>query len=80
LLKLYYETLCDHGVVNYSFEQCWDDYRLGMFETLWREVGLFGLRWLQGATYIEHRDVFGPRIFAAVVDLKSREALSRLAS
>ncbi|HRW09769.1 MAG TPA: hypothetical protein P5121_31930 [Caldilineaceae bacterium] len=39
---------------------------------------MFGLRFLQGDTYIEHRDVFGPRIFAAVVDLQSREALSRL--
>lgn len=79
LLKLYYDTLCANGVTDYSFAHCWDDYRLGMFETLWREVFLFGLRWLQGATYIEHRDVFGPRIFAAVVDLKSREALTRLA-
>ncbi|MCE7988813.1 MAG: DUF1679 domain-containing protein [Caldilinea sp. CFX5] len=80
LLKLYHDTLHIHGVTDYTFEQCWDDYRLGMFETLWREVGLFGLCWLQGDTYIEHRDVFGPRIFAAVVDLKSREVLSRLGS
>jgi hypothetical protein len=79
LLKLYYETLCDNGVVNYTFEQCWDDYRLGMFETLWRYVILFGLRYLQGPAYAEGRDVFGPRIFAAVVDLNSRETLSRLA-
>jgi hypothetical protein len=78
LLKLYHDTLCEQGVVNYSFDQCWDDYRLGMFETLWRNVILFGLGILQGAAYTEHLDVFGPRIFAAVVDLNSREALSRL--
>lgn len=33
---------------------------------------------MQGAAYIELRDVFAPRIYAAVVDLNSREALSRL--
>lgn len=80
LLKLYYETLRDNGVVNYSFEQCWDDYRLGMFETLWRYVLVFGLRLFQGAAYAELRDIFGPRIYAAVVDLHSRETLTRLGS
>lgn len=78
LLKLYHDTLCDHGVANYSFDQCWGDYRLGMFEILWRNVILFGNRYLQGAAYTEHLEVFGPRGYAAVVDLKSREALSRL--
>ena len=78
LLKLYHHTLCEHGVANYSFDQCWDDYRLGMFEILWRNVGLFGHRYLQGAAYTEHLEVFGPRGYAAVVDLRSREALSRV--
>ena len=79
LLKLYHATLSEHGVTNYPFAQCWDDYRLGMFETLWRTVLLFGRRMLQGAAYTEGRDIFGPRIFAAVVDLKARETLSRFA-
>lgn len=29
LVKLYHDTLVAHGVGGYSFEQCWDDYRLG---------------------------------------------------
>lgn len=80
VVKLYYDTLCNSGVRDYTFEQCWDDYRLGMFETLWRNVGLFGFRYLQGEAYIEQRDIFGPRNFAAVVDLNCREPLSRLDS
>ena len=78
LLKLYYDTLCENGVTDYSFEHCWDDYRLGMFETLWRNVFMFGLHMLQGESYTEHLDILGPRIFAAVVDLNCRKALSRL--
>lgn len=80
LLKLYHDTLCKNGVANYTFDQCWDDYRMAMFEMLWREVLLFGLRILQGAAYTEHRDVFGSRVYAAVVDLNSRETLTRLGS
>lgn len=78
LLTLYHNTLLAHGVTDYSFEQCWDDYRLGMFELLWRDVALFGYGYLQGAAYTEHLEVYGPRAYAAVVDLKSREALARL--
>lgn len=78
LLKLYHSTLCEHGVAHYSFEQCWEDYRLGMFEIMWRDVILFGNRYLQGAAYTEHLEVFEPCAYPAVVDLKSREALIRL--
>jgi thiamine kinase-like enzyme len=29
LVKLYHDTLVANGVTGYTFEQCWDDYRLG---------------------------------------------------
>lgn len=29
LVRLYHDTLVTNGVTGYSFEQCWDDYRLG---------------------------------------------------
>ena len=28
LMRLYHESLIDHGVTDYNFEQCWSDYRL----------------------------------------------------
>ncbi len=28
LLHLYHQTLCQNGVINYSFAQCWHDYKL----------------------------------------------------
>jgi hypothetical protein len=28
LLEMYYSVLIQHGITGYSFEQCWDDYRM----------------------------------------------------
>jgi hypothetical protein len=30
LLEMYYSVLIQHGVTGYSFEQCWDDYRMAL--------------------------------------------------
>ncbi len=32
LVRVYYDALCGHGVEEYSFEQCWHDYRLGSLQ------------------------------------------------
>jgi hypothetical protein len=32
LLRRYHSALVDRGVPDYSFEECWDGYRLGMFQ------------------------------------------------
>lgn len=32
LVRAYHETLCSHGVSDYSFDQCFDDYRFGHFQ------------------------------------------------
>lgn len=34
LLRLYHDTLLEHGVSDYSFETCYGDYRLGFFRGL----------------------------------------------
>jgi hypothetical protein len=33
LLQLYHAALVEHGVTDYSFEQCWQDYRLSFFKS-----------------------------------------------
>jgi hypothetical protein len=30
LLEMYYSVLIQHGITGYSFEQCWDDYRMAL--------------------------------------------------
>ena len=30
IVERYHQTLIEHGVENYSIEQCWDDYRLAI--------------------------------------------------
>lgn len=32
LVTVYHRALCGHGVVDYSVEECWDDYRIGMLQ------------------------------------------------
>ncbi len=44
LLALYHATLVEHGVRGYSFEQCRDDYRLGLLASLF--IPLVGVRGL----------------------------------
>ena len=34
LLQLYYRTLRDNGVAEYSYQQCYDDYRIGLLVAL----------------------------------------------
>jgi hypothetical protein len=31
IVEDYYEAMCDGGIVDYSWEQCWEDYRRGTF-------------------------------------------------
>lgn len=48
LVELYHATLVEHGVTGYSFEQCRDDYRLGLLASLFIPlVGVQGVDDLQ---------------------------------
>ena len=78
LLKLYHHTLCENGVVGYSYDQCWDDYRMAIFDGFWKSVFVIANRRQTEAQLNLQRHVLGPRIFAAVLDLNSRETFSRL--
>ena len=42
LVKLYHETLVSNGVEGYSFDQCWEDYLLGLLASMY--IPLLGTR------------------------------------
>ena len=42
LLALYHQTLVEHGVTGYSFEQCRDDYRIGLLVSMF--IPLIGVQ------------------------------------
>jgi hypothetical protein len=44
LLQMYHGLLVEHGVSGYSFDQCWDDYRLSMLLAVGRTSASVGLR------------------------------------
>ena len=45
LIALYHRTLVEHGVTGYSFQQCRDDYRLGLLASMF--IPLIGVRGLE---------------------------------
>jgi thiamine kinase-like enzyme len=78
LLKMYHEILVENHVKDYTFEQCWKDYRFAMFDSLFRivySVGDGDTR-LREEQYIALRDIIAPRIYAAVLDLHPEEFLT----
>lgn len=78
LVKLYHDTLRENGVVGYSYDQCWDDYRMAILDGFWKSVLTIANRRQTEAQLNLQRHMLGPRVFAAVLDLNSRETLSRL--
>ncbi len=65
LLRHYYERLLAHGVKNYSWEQCWYDYRMAVLRTLWIPIR----QWTEGVrpkVWWHHLE----RIFLACEDLQ----------
>lgn len=76
-LKLYHAILVDNGVQNYSFEQCFEDYRFCMLYMVIRYVLVVGGDFLtpeQEAMFVK---TIVPRYMAAVLDLKADEVLPR---
>ena len=45
LLRRYYNRLLEHGIENYDWDDCWDDYRLGTVERLYNRVHHSGSEW-----------------------------------
>ena len=72
--KLRTIALVENGVQGYTFEQCFDDYRLAMLSNLIRTVSMIGGR-LDPIHQPRFLDIFLPRIYAAVIDLNAIELL-----
>ena len=81
LLKMYHETLIENGVKGYSFEQCFNDYRLALLETFIRLV--YVIRPPDEnedldryhATDHKFREVELPRRCAAILDLEAEKLI-----
>lgn len=77
IVKDYHRTLLDNGVKDYSFDQCWDDYRastMGCLNypiTAGGSIDLANERGLQLATKMLDRSL------SAIMDLKAYEVLDR---
>jgi hypothetical protein len=72
LVQRYYHALAQHGVTNYAWQTCWDNYRRAALEQLlvpiqWYDVGLPDGLW----------QLFVPRALAAYRELACEELLGR---
>ena len=75
LVKLYHDTVVAHGVKDYSFEQCWQDYRLSTLLLLGYSVIALGSLDHANERGVELFTTISKRTFAAITDLKSAELL-----
>ena len=75
ILKLYHDTLVEHGVKGYSFEQCWEDYRLSILFLLVYSVLGIGTLDLANPRGVELFTKISRRTLAAISDLKAYELL-----
>jgi hypothetical protein len=75
LLREYHALLVDNGVRDYSFEQCWDDYRIAMLFPATRIVSIVGIGAAPSEQERGYCDVLFPRFCRAVQELEVGEAL-----
>ena len=77
LVRTYHSVLMDNGVADYSFEECWRDYRLAMLEIFifWIVTGGYCNYEGERATSYLHNTL--ERLDAAISDLESVELLAR---
>lgn len=75
IVRVYHETLVEHGVKDYSAEQCWEDYRLSALILLaYSVIGAGGLD-LANKRGMELFTKITQRTIAALDDLKAYELL-----
>ncbi len=75
IVKLYHDTLVEHGVKDYDFAQCWEDYRLStLFLLAYSVIGAGGLD-LANERGFELFTKIASRTIAAIDDLKAYELL-----
>jgi hypothetical protein len=75
LVAEYHEVLCSSGVIDYSFDQCWDDYRWSlMYASVYPiDAGSFDLPNEASVTMVRE---WSSRFFAAVADLDCIDLLT----
>jgi hypothetical protein len=71
LLQIYHSLLTDSGIRDYSFHQCWTDYRLALFYTISRISTAVGLGGIPPTRERQLCDVVFSRYSRAVRDLES---------
>ena len=76
LLQMYHRLLVGQGVSDYSFDQCWNDYRLSMLVAVGRTSGSVGLQ--PGAPRGGPWDTIVPRYCQAVSDLGVAELVATM--
>jgi hypothetical protein len=75
IVKLYHDTLIERGVKDYTFDQCWEDYRLStLFLLSYSVIGIGSLD-LANERGVELFTKISQRTLAAITDLKSYELL-----
>jgi hypothetical protein len=78
LLRLYHATLTEHGVRDYSFEQCLHDYRLTMLDELYFVVMVLAhLDFSANQAAGRIRDMAIERVGAAILDHDAGELLEQ---
>ena len=75
LVKLYHDTLVASGVKDYTFEQCWHDYRFCALFLLAYSVIALGSLDHANARGVELFTMISKRTLAAITDLNSAELL-----
>jgi hypothetical protein len=75
LVRLYHDTLVERGVKDYSFEQCWEDYRLSTLFLLTYSVIALGSLDHANQRGVDLFTQISKRTLAAITDLKSAELL-----
>ncbi len=75
LLHSYHTLLVDSGVRDYTFEQCWDDYRLALLLPVSRAMTVVGIGAATEAQARGYCDVIVPRYCQAAHDLQIGDVL-----
>jgi hypothetical protein len=75
LLKLYHDTLTQHGVSGYSFDQCWEDYRRSIMFMIVYAVIAIGSLDMANERGVELFDTIAMRTLTAIDDLNAHEFL-----
>ena len=69
LLRLYHKALTDNGIEGYSFDHCFEDYRLSVLECLARIVAVMGQGVIEDNDLLHMLDVILQRTVTAIHDL-----------